>query len=212
MGVQQQPSEQVAEMYARACGPLIGLLTVMGGSSTDAEEVAQDAFVRLLEHWSRVRDYDDPEAWLRTVAVRLLVSRSRRRSVARLAVPRLAARSPDAVAGPDGTAVDLDTALADLSTGHRAVLLLHHVHDLPVDEVARVLRVPVGTVKSRLSRARVALALRLTAAGPGRSLPGVLGRRQPAGRHPGRVRVVTRGRQCLGIVLLTGHDRDRLRR
>lgn len=59
------PDADVAGVYERACRPLIGLLTVMGGSVPDAEEIAQDAFVKLLEHWSRVRDYDD--AWLRTV-------------------------------------------------------------------------------------------------------------------------------------------------
>jgi RNA polymerase sigma-70 factor (ECF subfamily) len=44
----------------------------------------------------------------------------------------------------------------------RAVLVLHHVHDLPVEEVAHLLRVPVGTVKSRLARARAAVAPLLT--------------------------------------------------
>ena len=126
---------QVAGVYARSCGPLIGLLTVMGGSATDAEEIAQDAFVKLLEHWEKVCHYEQVDAWLRTVAVRMLISRHRRRQVATLGLRRLGAR-PDEAAG----------------------VLLHHVHDLPVDEVATLLRVPPGTVKSRLSRARAALA------------------------------------------------------
>lgn len=154
--------QQVADVYARCCRPLVGLLTVMGGSAADAEEVAQDAFVRLLEHWDKVHRYDDVDAWLRTVAVRLLISRQRRHTVARLGLPRLAARVPASTPGPDPDAVDLQDALAGLSVGHRAVLLLHHVHDLPVEEVAAILRVPTGTVKSRLARARAALAPRLT--------------------------------------------------
>ena len=161
MGVEQQRDEQVAEVYARAARPLIGLLTVMGGSAADAEEVAQDAFVKLIEHWPAVRDYDDVDAWLRTVAVRLLISRQRRHGVARRGLRRLAARPAADPAPPDGAGLDVDAALAALTTGHRAVLLLHHVHDLPVEEVADLLRVPVGTVKSRLSRARAALAPRL---------------------------------------------------
>lgn len=44
---ENDPDTQVAQVYARSCGPLIGLLTVMGGSATDAEEIAQDAFVKL---------------------------------------------------------------------------------------------------------------------------------------------------------------------
>jgi RNA polymerase sigma-70 factor (ECF subfamily) len=153
-------TDEVAALYARACPPLVGLLTAIGRDRADAEEVAQDAFVRLLEHWRKVREYDDPEAWLRTVAVRLLISRHRRRLVARrgLAVlGRRAALSSVGTPGP-GSDVELVEALAALPVNQRAALLLHHVHDLPVDEVAELLHIPTGTVKSRLSRARAALA------------------------------------------------------
>ncbi len=155
----QPEQDEVGVVYARSCGRLIGLLTVMGGSATDAEEIAQDAFVKLLEKWPTVREYDDVDAWLRMVAVRMLISRSRRRSVATAGLARLRARAePLTRPGTDAERVDLVAALATLPVSHRAALLLHHVHDLPVDEVARILRVPTGTVKSRLSRARSALA------------------------------------------------------
>lgn len=149
-------TDDVAELYAAACPRLIGFLTVMGGSRADAEEVAQDAFVRLLQHWPKVREYDDPQAWLRMVAVRLMISRHRRRQVATLGLRRLERARPPAAADADDR-IDVAAALAGLPISHRAVVLLHHVHDLPVDEVARQLRVPVGTVKSRLARARAAL-------------------------------------------------------
>ncbi|WP_188111144.1 sigma-70 family RNA polymerase sigma factor [Nocardioides antri] len=158
-GVHADASDEVAQLYAAACPRLIGLLTVVGGSRADAEEVAQEAFVKLLQRWSTVREYDDPEMWLRTVAVRMLVSRHRRHRVARLALPRLA--GPDLEhADPGGTddLIDLASAIARLPIDQRAVLVLHHLVDRPVDEVARVLKVPVGTVKSRLARARAALA------------------------------------------------------
>jgi RNA polymerase sigma-70 factor (ECF subfamily) len=148
----------VAGIYLRTCRPLVGLLTVMGGSRTEAEEIAQDAFVKLLEHWERVRDHEHVDAWLRTVAVRMLVSRHRRRAVAARGLHLLTARAQrTAPATEPGERLDLTAALARLSVEHRAVLLLHHVHDLPVDEVATLLRLSPGTVKSRLSRARAAL-------------------------------------------------------
>lgn len=148
--------EGVAELYAAVCPGLIGYLTVLGGNRADAEEVAQEAFVRLLESWPKVAEYDDPGAWLRQVATRMLISRARRHKVARLALSRLGgARTIDA---PTGDRLDLAAALATLPIGSRAVVLLHHVHDLPVEEIAHQLRIPVGTVKSRLSRARAALA------------------------------------------------------
>lgn len=150
--------DEVAELYRVACPRLIGLLTAVAGSRADAEEVAQEAFVRLLQRWPRIRTYDDPEAWLRTVAVRTMVDRHRRRSVASLGLRRLQHETEQAAGPPDATGVDVDRALAQLSVAQRAVVLLHHLHDLPVDEVASALRLPVGTVKSRLSRARAALA------------------------------------------------------
>jgi RNA polymerase sigma-70 factor, ECF subfamily len=152
-------TDEVAALYARAFPSLVGLLTAIGGNRADAEEVAQEAFVRLLEHWGKVRDYADPEAWLRTVAVRVLVSRQRRRQVAARGLAVLGRRATTALpaAGP-GHDVELEEALAGLPVDQRAVLVLHHLHDLSVAEVAELLHVPAGTVKSRLSRARAALA------------------------------------------------------
>ncbi len=155
-------NDEVATIYAVAGPRLIGLLTAMSGSRAEAEEVAQDAFVKLLEKWPKVRHYDDIEAWLRTVAVRMMISRYRRRKVATLGLGRLASGTETTVAEPTPARLDVAAALASLPIGSRAVVLLHHVHDLPVDEVAALLRLPVGTVKSRLSRARAAMAPMLT--------------------------------------------------
>jgi RNA polymerase sigma-70 factor (ECF subfamily) len=156
--VHRVQDDEVAELYAVACPRLIGLLTVMGGSRADAEEVAQESFVRLLEHWPKVRGYEDPEGWVRTVAIRMLVSRQRRRITAAAGLRRLASRARVAELPPVEPDMDLVAALATLPVAHRAVVVLHHLYDLPVGEVAARLRIPVGTVKSRLSRARTALA------------------------------------------------------
>lgn len=157
-GVRVDATAQVADLYAAACPRLIGYLTVLTGSRADAEEIAQDAFVQALRHWSRIRRYDDPTAWLHQVATRLAVSRGRRGQVARRGLVRLGGSLDDAVSDTGAESqLDLDDALARLPIDHRAVLLLHHVHDLPVAEVARILGVPDGTVKSRLYRARQAL-------------------------------------------------------
>lgn len=150
--------EEVAALYARSYPRLVGLLTSIGGSRGDAEEVAQDAYVKLLQRWDTVGAYDDPEAWVRAVALRLLISRHRRSTVAARGLIRLGARpQPDQSAlSPDAVAVS--TALRTLPVNQRAVIVLHHVLDLPVEQVAAELHIPVGTVKSRLARARTALA------------------------------------------------------
>jgi RNA polymerase sigma-70 factor (sigma-E family) len=151
------PAAEVAALYARTWPRLIGVLVSIGGSRADAEEVAQDAYVKLLGRWDRIRRYDDPEAWVRAVAVRTLVSRLRRQQVAARASAKLLGRTGE-VRGPDGDALDVSAALARITPAQRAVVVLHHVMDLPIEQVADELGIPPGTVKSRLARARLALA------------------------------------------------------
>lgn len=144
----------MSELYTASYGRLVGLLTVVCGSAADAEEVVQEAFVRLLPRWDRVSEYDDPEAWLRTVAFRLSASRWRRARVAARGLARLGP-PPDAPE-PDGARLDAERLLAALPRRYREVLVLHHGLGLPVAEIARELGVATGTVKSRLSRGRAA--------------------------------------------------------
>jgi RNA polymerase sigma-70 factor (ECF subfamily) len=115
----------------------------------------QDAFVRLLGQWPRVRAYDDPEAWVRKVAFGYLSNR--RRKVGRGLRALVRHGAPPDVPAPTGDAVDVQRALAALSRAHREVLVLQDL-GLGVDAIAVQLGVPAGTVKSRLSRARAALA------------------------------------------------------
>ena len=155
--VRNDATLDLAQLYASAGPRLVGYLTVLTGSAEDAEEVAQDTFAQALRHWTTVREYDNPTAWLYRVATRLAISRGRRSAVARRGLGRLRAVRHDHVEHPVDDRVDLAAALAALPVEQRAVLLLHHVHDLPVKEVARQLGVAEGTVKSRLARARAAL-------------------------------------------------------
>jgi RNA polymerase sigma-70 factor (ECF subfamily) len=147
------------ELYTSAFGRLVGQLFLVTGNMHEAEEVVQEAFTRAAGRWQRLRDYDLPELWVRRVAINLACDGRRR--VRRLAV--LAQLDPDAAAVPpisvDGLAVA--AALATLPRRHRQVVVLHYLFDWPVQEVARQLAVPVGTVKSRLARARKALAAQL---------------------------------------------------
>jgi RNA polymerase sigma-70 factor (ECF subfamily) len=127
------------------------------GDRSDAQDIAQEAFARAWQHWSKVADYDDPEAWVRTIAWRLLINRWRglRRRVAARArmgppVEATASPSPDRVAIVD--------ALQQLPKPQRQVVALHYLLDMPVNEIAASTGTPAGTVKARLSRARTALA------------------------------------------------------
>ena len=100
-----------------------------------------------------------PEGWIRTVAYRIAVS-SWRKTVNRLLAHRRAAGSDD-VAGPSDDHLSLLAALKRLPLEQRRVLVLYHLVGLSVQEIAEEIGVAPGTVKSRLSRGRQALAEQL---------------------------------------------------
>lgn len=151
---------ELEQLYGATYRRLVGVVAAACGSVAEAEEVVQEAFVRLLPRWAEVRAYDDPEAWVRSVAFRLLSNRLRkaRNGVRALLVHGAAAPQPP----PTGDRLDLERALAGVSLGQRQVLVLHHLVQLEIPEIAATLGIPVGTVKSRLTRGRAALAAALT--------------------------------------------------
>lgn len=149
----------VREVYDASYRRLVGQLVGVTGHRAEAEDVVQEAFVRAINHARTFQGTDNPEAWLRRVAVNL--ARSRWRRLQRLAHLREAVPEPryDDGLGPERVA--LLTALKQLPAGQREAIALHHLADLPVHEVATTLGVPTGTVKARLSRGRAALAVLL---------------------------------------------------
>jgi RNA polymerase sigma-70 factor (sigma-E family) len=139
--------------YRRLTAQMYGIC----GDLPEAEDAVQEAFVRALARPGHFRRLDNPEAWLRTVAVNQL--RSRWRRLKRHGLIRHQLAEPEAV-GLELSAdhVDLVEALRRLPTEQREVITLYHLGDLPVTEVAKTLGIPVGTAKTRLSRGRAALA------------------------------------------------------
>jgi RNA polymerase sigma-70 factor (ECF subfamily) len=121
-----------------------------------AEDVAQEAFCRALERWDRVSEHEHPGAWVQVTAVRLAVRRMNRRNRGAELVPSWPAASASQL--PD---VDLERAIMSLPASQRAVVVLHHLVDLAVSDVAAVLGVAEGTVKTHLHRARARLAEQL---------------------------------------------------
>ena len=144
------------ELFA-ACGDrLVRQVYALTGDLAEAQDVVQEAFVRAWQHWRTVSVHPDPEAWVRTTARRLAVSRWRRLRNSRVAWQRYGPPPEQAAVGPQTVA--LVAALRRLPEAQRTALVLHHLAYLPVDQVALETGAPVGTVKARLSRGRVALA------------------------------------------------------
>jgi RNA polymerase sigma factor (sigma-70 family) len=150
------PGEKgVEKLYAAAFPRLVRVLTLVSGDLREAEEAVQEAFIRLIPVWSKVSQYDDPEAWVRRVAVRLLSNR-RRKLRNGLTANRRHGLATHAAA-PSGDAIDVQRALAALPVTQRQVVVLHYLLGLDLASVAAELGIPVGTCKSRLSHARTSL-------------------------------------------------------
>src|SRR3546814_15207780 len=100
---------------------LIAMLYVFTGSRDDAEDIAQEAFVRMLKRWGHINRYDSPEAWIRLVATRLALSR--RRTLTRQRTAPSADIDTDPAAPQDpGQRPDLEQLVRHLSREPRSAV------------------------------------------------------------------------------------------
>lgn len=149
-------SETFDAFYRGTRQRLFDCLVAITGNRAEAQDVVHEAYARAWQRWETVRDYADPEAWVRTVARRVAVSRWRRARSALRAYRKVGVAQP--VRGPDVESVALVAALGKLPMAQREAIVLYHLMELPVAQVARETGVPEGTVKARLARGRRALA------------------------------------------------------
>ena len=118
-----------------------------------AEDIAQEAFIQLFTHWSKVSRYQQPAAWVRRVAIRI-ASRSAHRERIRLDIER-EADPPPSFAPQD---VDLLNAIKRLPPQQRAAVALFYFEDLPLAEVAYVLGCSHTAARVHVFNARRRLA------------------------------------------------------
>jgi RNA polymerase sigma-70 factor (ECF subfamily) len=144
-------------LVERYQGPLFGLIGNLLPDAHEAEDVAQDVF---LAAYRRLASYDPTRAafstWLFTIARnRCLNVRKRRRPVPLEGLPESAGDQPADVAAAEAEWFhQFDRALDALPGEQRTAFVLAEIQGLPLDQVGQIEGVPLGTVKSRLSRAR----------------------------------------------------------
>jgi RNA polymerase sigma-70 factor (ECF subfamily) len=132
----------------------------MLGRPEDAADAAQDAFITAMRKLEGFRGASSFTTWLHRVTVNLCYDALRKRS---REVPVEEHDEPDPAAADDlaetsSTVVDVQRALLHVPEQFRAVLILHDVQGVPYESIAESLGAPIGTIKSRLHRGRVALA------------------------------------------------------
>jgi RNA polymerase sigma-70 factor, ECF subfamily len=145
-------------LYQAHYGDVVAVVYAFNGDLSEAQDLAQEAFCRGWQRWEAIAAYDNPVAWIRRVALNLASSRLRH---LRVADRHLRRARPAVVPALQPDHVALVTALRTLPGEQRKAVVLHHLLDLPVADVAHELGVATGTVKSWLFRARASLAAQL---------------------------------------------------
>ncbi len=160
-------------LVVRYQGPVFALLGRMlcrVGQDDQVEDLAQETFLRVFRALPRYRTDGGAKlsTWILTIATRLAIDLLRRRRpvlVDATTVPLAARGSTDGPTQRRQLAVALRDAVAELPPPYRAAFLLREYHDLSYEEIAAGLDVDVGTVKSRLNRARRQLRATLSDGG-----------------------------------------------
>ena len=139
------------------------------GQREDAQDLVQDVLLKTYSQADRIADIEVPLTWLSRVLYNQFIDNQRRYTERRLRLvshdvlsgdPDLAASSepsPEAQVAGEFTIKRLERALAQLSDEHRIVVLLHDTEGYKLKEIQELTGTPVGTVKSRLHRARARL-------------------------------------------------------
>lgn len=166
-----RPEDAFEQLLRQHLPRLYQIAYRLTGSEADAEDLLHDLVIRVHPRAGELQGMNRPDIWLGTVLYRLYVDRYRRAQLA--PVPAAETRDPDE---PDSDAVDdaagpdaddpavraerlldqdrLQWALDALTDEHRVVVLLHDVEGYALAELATMLELPQGTLKSRLHRAR----------------------------------------------------------
>ena len=167
-------------LVERYQGEVYGLSLRILGRPEDAEDLTQETFLRAFRALARYDPTRPFGAWLHTIASRLCIDHHRRNraKLVSLTQPEEGTSGeertleildpsdrPDEAVEKSELASRLDALVAQLPPDSRAAILLRHQQDLPYEEIARVLGVPIGTVKARIHRARIMLKQKLLAQG-----------------------------------------------
>ena len=167
--------EDFDRLYRNAYPRVYRTLTAILGDPAEAEDCAQDAFVKAFQAWKRWRPDAPAEAWVHRIAVNRAISyrrRARLRSVGEL-LRRLGRPAGSADPAHVATRPDLLAALQSIPPKLAAAIVLRHYHGYNNREIAAALGVSERTIGTRLSQAAAALREVLgESAGPGFSLAG----------------------------------------
>ncbi len=171
---QQQAFEKIIRPHLDR---LYSLAWRLAGQKAEAEDLFQELLIKAFGKLDDLVNIDEPGSWLSRMMYNLFIDERRRFARQRLHTVAESEMSGDGIAGLPGTEspvrdqerherlVKLDAALSQLSDEHRTIVLLHDSEGYKLNEIQGLIGIPVGTVKSRLHRARARLREILSADG-----------------------------------------------
>lgn len=142
-----------ADMYRTEYPRLVAVAAALTGDRDGAQDLAQDTLVKALIRWERVSTLDSPGAWCQHVIINACRSRLRRR-VTELRFLASLRRSDAIVAAPSPDTLAFWEAVRKLPTRPRTVVALYFAADLSSVQIAALLGIPEGTVRTDLTAAR----------------------------------------------------------
>jgi RNA polymerase sigma-70 factor (ECF subfamily) len=152
--------DQVAlAAFVRTTQPEVWRVCARLGDRADADDLAQEVYLRAIPALQRFRGDASARTWLLQITRHVCVDHTRRRTRSRALLDRLVRRSQvDGLAETPATGlVEVDDAVAGLHPDRREAFVLTQVAGLPYAEAAEVCGVPIGTIRSRVARARAEL-------------------------------------------------------
>jgi RNA polymerase sigma-70 factor (ECF subfamily) len=155
--------------FVRRTQPEVWRVCARLGSRADADDLTQEVYLRALPALARFRGDASARTWLLQITRHVCADHVRRATRARALLDRLVQRTDVVAEVPARTGeIELDDAIGDLDPDRRAAFVLTQVAGLSYAEAAEVCEVPVGTIRSRVARARADLLDALAGEEPGR--------------------------------------------
>jgi RNA polymerase sigma-70 factor (ECF subfamily) len=143
------------EFYQREERHLFGAMCLITGSRHEAEDITQEAFVRVWERWDGVQSVENPSGYLYRTAMNVFRMRFRRAKIAARGMARAVAKTDDLDVFE--ARFDLDRGLAELTPRQRAAIVLTELLDLPSAEAGVALGIKASTVRKLAQQGREAL-------------------------------------------------------
>jgi RNA polymerase sigma-70 factor, ECF subfamily len=144
------------DLYRREYPNLLAVARALTGDRTESEDLVQDTMVKTFVHWRRIERFGRPAAWCLRVLTNACTDRWRRQRTVQRYIDRQRLEAPS-TPGPSIEYVAFWEAVRRLPSRPRLVVTLFYAGDRSIAEVASIAKIPEGTVKSDLARARTAL-------------------------------------------------------